>query len=451
MKKRLAKWWRAAGTWRHRILRPAARRALAPCIVALVLSGLAQAALATTDGDRADVPKVPAPLPLPSAAGRGRWALAPAFGLDLAPIDDLAQQLEAAWNAQDWPQVLLLIEQIMAIDPNYDEIQDKKYFAHVNYGYQLMTEGRCTESLDQFRKALEVRPNGQEATAGLDLLVLYCGTPPPALTPSVTPLSTITPYVTPTPTFITPFPPAFPTLTPSPIVLTEPIEYVVQPGDTLFSLAQRYSTTVQAIMQANGMMSFFLRAGDTIIIPPSQVVPVGPLVHIVQPGETLQSIAALYNTTVFAIKVMNNLPGNTIFAFQALFIPSAQLPGAIVHIVQPGETLFSIAQNYGTTVPLIMLANNFKTFTIHVYQRVIIPPDGWTGYPPIQIWTGPARPFPKPHFPPAPHPAPRKHLVQPGDTLFSIALRYGTTVQAIKAANGLVSDRILAGTYLIIP
>ena len=363
-------------------------------------------------------------------------------------LDQLVQQMNDAWNAQDWPEVLRLIDEIMAIDPNYPEILDKKYYAHVNYGYQLMTENNCTESKVQFMAALAIRPDGEEAEAGLELLALYCGTPEPGTgTPTSVTTATATVLVTRSPTSLTPPPTGAPTGTPEPIILTEPLTYTVQPGDTLYGLAKRYSTTVQAIMQANGMMSYFLRAGDTIIIPASGALPAGPGVHIVQPGETLHSIAQQYNTTVWAIMVINGLSSYTIYAYRALFVPSSMQPGPIIHIVQPGETLLTIANTYSTTLPLLMLANDMSTYEITVYQRIIIPPPGWEGYPPISVGTGPG-PGPGPIVPLPPG---GLYVVQPGDTLYGIARRFGTTVDALKAANGLTSSTIYAGSTLRLP
>ncbi len=425
----------------------AALRKLAPVVlvgfcliqVALGFRGMGQTVLARD-----------AEAPSNSEAWSASWGSGgSARGVLMAPIDDMVAQLNQAWNEQNWPLVLLLIDEIMAIDASYPGILDRKYFAHVNYGYLLMTDDRCTESLAQFRAALEIRSNGEEALAGMELLALYCGTPVPGLTPSPTPLSPVTPYVTPTPTFITPYPTIMPTTTPAPIVLPEPTKYTVRSGDTLYGLAHRYSTTVQAIMQANGMMSYMLRVGQVIILPASHAIPAGPIVHIVQPGETLNAIAQEYGTTVWALMVINNLRGYTIYAYQAIFVPAPMESGPIIHIVQPGESLYSIANTYGTTVSLVMLANDMNTYVIRVYQRIIIPPKGWDGYPPISIGTGPSVPPSGPH--PPPPPAVRRHVVQPGDTLYGLAIRYGTTVRAIQAANGLTGSRILVGTTLIIP
>ena len=337
------------------------------------------------------------------------------------------QQLDAAWNAQNWEEALQLIQQIIAIDPNYDDIQTKHSYALCNSGFHLLSQGACAQARAAFLAALDVRPEGEEALMGLDQVAQYCHTPvPKTATPTPTPTLAVAPTNTPAP---------------GPTPGGEPIAYTVQPGDTLYSLAKRYNTTIQAIMQANGMTSYFLRAGDVIWIPSSATPPFGPIVHIVQPGETLYSIARMYNTTVWAIMAANGLTSYTIWAYRALFIPSVMQPGPIIHVVMPGETLYTIAVSYNTTVPLIMLANGLTSYAIHVYQQLVIPPQGWTGYPPLL-----------PGYPPGGTLGPgRVYVVQPGDTLYSIARRFGTTVAALQAANNLTGSTIIAGTSLRIP
>jgi LysM repeat protein len=399
----------------------------------LALALLTQAALplhvgAMTSGVEAPPVGAPAPAParpLPQSTATATATPSPSPTLTNAQrLAELDAQITVAWNAANWPLVLNLIQQVIAIDPNHDDIQGKKYQAHLSYGWQLLTEGRCTESLAQFRLALLVRPDGEEAALGLQMVARYCDIPVPT--------STFTPQ---------PQPSVAPSLTTTPQAVSAPFQYKVVKGDTLYSLARRYNTTVQSIMQINGMMDYCLREGATIWIPASGQPPAGPLVHIVQPGETLYSLATQYRTTVWAIMAINNMKSSAIWAYQALFIPSASQPGPIIHIVQPGETLYTIATRYNTTVAMLMLANGLQTYNIRVYQRIVIPPQGWEGWPPMPVWTGPG-----------PGECGRgSYQVQRGDTLYSIARRYGVTVSALMAANKLTSTTIHVGASLCIP
>lgn len=108
-------------------------------------------------------------------------------------------------------------------------------------------------------------------------------------------------------------------------------------------------------------------------------------------------------------------------------------PGApATHVVQRGENLFRIALRYNTTVEAIAAANNIRNPQfIYVGQKLTIPQGGGG----------------------APSPGGgRTHVVQPGENLFRIALRYGTTPQAIAAANNLPNIHLIyAGQVLRIP
>ena len=111
--------------------------------------------------------------------------------------------------------------------------------------------------------------------------------------------------------------------------------------------------------------------------------------------------------------------------------------GPVVHVVRRGETLYSIARRYGTTVGAIMRANNLRSYTIYVGQRLTIPvsrssrSSGSDRLNPLN---------------------PLTYVVQPGDTLYSIARRFGTTVWAIARANGIANpNSIRRGQRLIIP
>jgi sulfatase modifying factor 1 len=82
--------------------------------------------------------------------------------------DQLAEALHAPWAAKDWAKVIELIKQILAINPNYDDMTEKLYAAYVNYGLQLVEEGNPDEAVAQFNRALEIKPGGGEAQAGLE-------------------------------------------------------------------------------------------------------------------------------------------------------------------------------------------------------------------------------------------------------------------------------------------
>ena len=92
-----------------------------------------------------------------------------------------------------------------------------------------------------------------------------------------------------------------------------------------------------------------------------------------------------------------------------------------VHVVQRGDTLYSIAQSFGTTVKAIASANEINDPSLIVVgQRLVIPT--------LE---------PKPAPPPLAAPHSRVHPVRPGETLPFLAFRYGTTVWSMRQANDI--------------
>lgn len=98
-------------------------------------------------------------------------------------------------------------------------------------------------------------------------------------------------------------------------------EYVVRSGDTLWLLAQRYSTTVDAIKHLNGLTSDMLYIGQVLRIP-STTAPVPYFEYTVRSGDTLWLLAQRFGTTVNAIKNLNGLGSDMLNIGQILRIPN---------------------------------------------------------------------------------------------------------------------------------
>ena len=248
--------------------------------------------------------------------------------------------------------------------------------------FQGKADGIATIAFADLKLA---KSDGTEIATTTQTAQITVGTP---TQPTATPTATQT--ATPTATSVTPTPTGTPptaTPTPTPTATLEPgqtVIYVVRRGDTLYSIAQRYGTTVQAIAQINNISNpSRIFAGQQLLIPRgTDVTPTPPpssTTYVVQRGDTLWSIARRYGTTVQAIALLNNIPNpSLIYAGQRLTIPGTGTtpppPATKIHIVQSGETLYSIARRYGTTYWAIAMANNLANpNVIYAGQRLVIP------------------------------------------------------------------------------
>ncbi len=195
-----------------------------------------------------------------------------------------------------------------------------------------------------------------------------------------TPTHTPTPTPTRTPTLATPT--STPTYAPTP---GQTIIYVVRTGDTLYSIARRFGVSVQLLAQVNNIANpRYIWVGQRLIIPRQggtvpTVTPTpsatNPTVYIVERGDTLYSIARRFHTTVQTLALVNRIVNpSRIYAGQRLVIPGGPAPATHIHIVRRGETLYSIACRYNTTVWAIAIANHlYNLNVIYAGQRLVIP------------------------------------------------------------------------------
>ncbi len=150
------------------------------------------------------------------------------------------------------------------------------------------------------------------------------------------------------------------------------LNYYVQPGDSLYTIAARYGTTVSALMQSNGLWSSNIVPGQALRIN----TPSSSSAYTVRPGDTLYLIAQRYGTTVEALKQTNNLSSNYLTVGRQLIIPkngSSSNP-TTSYQVKYGDTLFLIAKRYGIGLDELLRVNNMTNqSTIYPGQTVKIP------------------------------------------------------------------------------
>ena len=205
--------------------------------------------------------------------------------------------------------------------------------------------------------------------------------------------------------------------------------YVVQKGDSLYSIANKLGTTVSELKKENNLTTNTLQIGEVLRIPTKEIYEGEENVYIVQKGDTLYSIAVANNTTVDELKRINNLTSNILSMGQVLKLPSDKVSdvekeeNTISYTVQKGDSLYSIARKYSTTIDKIKDLNNLTTNLLSIGQVLLIPTD-------TNLET--------------------TYTVQKGDSLYSIAKKYDTTVDRLKQLNNLKSNLLSIGQILIV-
>ena len=211
--------------------------------------------------------------------------------------------------------------------------------------------------------------------------------------------------------------------------------YVVQKGDSLYSIAQKFNTTVDKLKELNNLTSNNLSIGQVLVISEEQGSSPSDdyIIYTVKRGDSLWNIARDFNTTVDAIIDLNNLGTTALSVGQTLKIPQ-KTESSLTYTVKSGDSLWKIANSFGVTVDSIIQTNNLSSTTLSIGQQLIIPGASTTPEP----------------TPPEDNET-QLYVVKSGDSLWSIARQFNTTVSEIRATNNLTSDVLSIGQLLRIP
>ena len=148
-------------------------------------------------------------------------------------------------------------------------------------------------------------------------------------------------------------------------------EYVVKKGDSLYSIAKKYNTSVDNLKSINNIITDSLAIGQIIKLPEKSSMDNNS--YIVKKGDSLYSIAKTYNTTVDKLKEINNLTSNALAIGQVLKLPNSDMSENVVYTVKKGDNLYSIAREYGTTIDAIKKLNNITSNTLSIGQKLLLP------------------------------------------------------------------------------
>lgn len=202
--------------------------------------------------------------------------------------------------------------------------------------------------------------------------------------------------------------------------------YIVKKGDSLWSIASKNNTTVDNIKKLNNLSSNNLSVGQVLKLSynaENENIKESNI-YTVKKGDSLWLIANKYGTTVDELKSANNLKSNTLSIGQTLIIPEKkENTNKISYVVKKGDSLWLIANKYDTTVEKIKSTNNLKSNTLSIGQVLVIPSSS-------EFIT---------------------YTVKKGDSLWLIANKYNTTVDNIKKLNNLSSNNLQINQKLILP
>ena len=198
--------------------------------------------------------------------------------------------------------------------------------------------------------------------------------------------------------------------------------YTVKKGDSLYSIARLYDVSVADLKIANKLTSNVLSIGQVLKIP-DIVEKSDTSVYYVKKGDSLYGIAKSYGVSVEDIKKLNNLSNNNLSIGQELLIPglsSENVPSVKVYTVVKGDSLYKIANLYGVSVDELKSSNKLSSSVLSIGQQLVIPDSGSS----------------------------KTYVVKRGDTLYGIARDNNTTVDRLKILNGLVGNTLSVGQVL---
>lgn len=217
---------------------------------------------------------------------------------------------------------------------------------------------------------------------------------------------------------------------------TRPDSYTVKSGDTLSEIADRFDIATASLKAYNGLNSNKITVGKDLKIPAQNYTPppdIEKAEYKVRNGDTLSSISVRYGTNISMLKRLNGLDSSKLRAGQSIYVPADGIKKDIETVnytVQSGDTLGTIASRFGVTVASVKSLNNLHSSLIRRGQTIKIPRDGLS-----------SKTVEKQII----------HKVSSGESLYSIARKYGSTVAELKTANNMIGSNIKVNQELAVP
>ena len=203
--------------------------------------------------------------------------------------------------------------------------------------------------------------------------------------------------------------------------------YVVKKGDSLWSIARANGLTVDELKSLNNLSSNVLHVGDTLLISSADSTgdDGNDNYYVVKSGDTLWSIARKYNLSVNEVKALNNLRSNVLSVGQRLIVGKESSND---YVVSAGDTLWAIARKFNVSVDDIKALNNLSSNNLSIGMILKIPLYSNKQNEETNVY-----------------------VVKSGDSLWSIARMFNSTVDEIKSLNSLKSNVLRIGQRLVVP
>ena len=227
--------------------------------------------------------------------------------------------------------------------------------------------------------------------------------------------------------------------------------YIVKAGDTLYGISNQFGVSVTELASINNVKAETLQIGQVLTIPSnSGTNPNNMFMYTVEKGDSLYSISRKYNISVDDIIKLNNLSSNSLSIGQVIRIPEMYtpqdqmiMPKYINYTVKMGDTLYSIAKANNVDIDIIIKDNGLASNSLSIGQvlKIRIPNDSVES---IEECFGE-------EYIPEDAVQIVNYTVQKGDSLYSISRKYNTSVSKIKELNNLLNNNLSIGQVLKIP
>lgn len=163
-------------------------------------------------------------------------------------------------------------------------------------------------------------------------------------------------------------------LRPAPAEPARPATYVVRPGDTLSEIAAAHGATTEGLRRLNGISGDAIRVGQSLRLQGvAEGSPEPPESYVVRRGDTLSEIALRFDQELLRLRQLNELDGDRIRPGQKLRLRAPRHQKSI-HVVQPGQTLYEIAALYDLGLDRLRHLNGIEGDLIRPGQKLRLRP-----------------------------------------------------------------------------